>query len=295
MDSEHLLPFTDTGFKLIFGTPENKILLLDFLNCLFKGERTIVDIEYQDKEQVNNMKDGRGIIYDIFCKTDTGEYIIVEMQNQRRSNFINRTVFYASQAIYRQGHKGYLWDYNIKDVYCVALMNFTDERFGDNLCTSAGLTIDGSGKQLSSLLRFYYIQLPLAKEDNADCVTSIESWTYILRNMDALKLPRYSDNKIFKHLKEVTDVASLSPKERARYDRDLKHFRDAYSLDKTYESILENAKNSMEKGREQGIIEGSIKKAFEIARNLKSTGLSTDAIAQATGLSIEEINAIEVN
>jgi predicted transposase/invertase (TIGR01784 family) len=120
---------------------------------------------------------------------------------------------------------------------------------------------------------------------------------YFEQKFGKIELPRYSEDKRYDYLREINDddILLMSPEERISYDRDLKHFRDAYSLDKTYESILENAKNSMEKGREQGIIEGSIKKAFEIARNLKSTGLSTDAIAQATGLSIEEINAIEVN
>jgi predicted transposase/invertase (TIGR01784 family) len=281
---KHVIPYTDTGFKLIFGTPKNKVLLLDFLNCLFKGERTIVDIEYRDKEQVNEIIDGRGIIYDIFCKTDTGEYIIVEMQNQKRDSFIDRTIFYASQAIYRQGKKGKLWDYDIKAVYCVALMNYTDEVFGDKLYASARLTIDESGKQLSPLLRFFYIQLPLAKEDEGGHTTSIESWTYVLHDMEALNLPRYSDNKIFKQLKKVTDIASLSPEERRRYDRDLKHLRDAYSLDRTYERRIKNA-------RIDGMTEGEMNGKLAVAQNLLKEGLPYDLIARATGFSIEEIRA----
>jgi predicted transposase/invertase (TIGR01784 family) len=286
--SEYVNPLTDTGFKLIFGSPENDLLLIDFLNCLFKGERKIVSIEYMDKEQISGVEGWRNIIYDVYCKTDTGEYVIVEMQNQRRENFIDRTVYYASQAICRQGQKGRLWNYDIKDVYCIAFMNYTDELFGDKLCSCAKLTIDGSGKQLTTLLRLYYIQLPLAKEDDADCVTSIESWTYILRNMNALNLPRYSDNEVFKYLKDVTDVASLSPKERARYERDLKNLRDAYSLDMTYEHGLKKAK-------EEGIAKGEALKAMNIARNLIKEKLPVDIIARATGLSIEEINAISLN
>jgi predicted transposase/invertase (TIGR01784 family) len=234
-ESNYIYPLTDTGFKVIFGTPKNKRLLIDFLNCLLKGEQTIVDIEYSDKEQVSDVQDERDIIYDIFCKTDKGEYVIVEMQRQRQTYFIERTIYYASRAISRQGMKG-RWSYDIKTVYCVAFMNFKLEKFGDKLCTEAGLTIDGSNEQLSPVLRFFYIQLPLAKEEeNAEYVTSLESWTYILHNMEALTLPRYSENKIFNYLKEVTDVAALSPEQRRRYERDLTNYWDACALDDEYE------------------------------------------------------------
>jgi predicted transposase/invertase (TIGR01784 family) len=102
--------------------------------------------------------------------------------------------------------------------------------------------------------------------------------------MNALNLPRYSDNEVFKYLKDVTDVASLSPKERARYERDLKDLRDAYSLDMTYEHGLKKAKD-----------EGKTEEKLSIARNLVRLNISPKVISSATGLSIDEINAIDLN
>jgi predicted transposase/invertase (TIGR01784 family) len=330
IDSKYLYPLTDTGFKVIFGTPKNKRLLIDFLNCLLKGEQTIVDIEYTDKEQVSDVREERDIIYDIFCKTDKGEYVIVEMQRQRQSNFIERTIYYAARALSRQGKKG-RWNYDIKTVYCVAFMNFMIEKFGDNLCTDAELTIKGSNEQLSPVLRLFYIQLPLAKEEeNAEYVTSLKSWTYILHNMEALNLPRYSDNKIFNYLKEVTDVAALSPEQRRRYERDLTNYWDACALDeeyerknkeyeirekdikirekdiktrekdiktrendiKTREKVIESKKKEYEK---EGMEKGEASKAISIARNLKKMNFSLTDICDITGLSVEDVNAISLN
>ena len=57
-------------------------------------------------------KDQRGIIYDVFCTTDTGEHIIVEMQNKSQAYFIDRSLFYASKTIVDQGVKGQ-WDYHL--------------------------------------------------------------------------------------------------------------------------------------------------------------------------------------
>jgi predicted transposase/invertase (TIGR01784 family) len=102
--------------------------------------------------------------------------------------------------------------------------------------------------------------------------------------MDALNLPRYSDNEVFKYLKDVTDVASLSPKDRARYERDLKDLRDAYSLDLTYEHGLKKAK-----------AEGKAEEKLSIAQNLIRLKISPNVISSATGLSIDEINAIDLN
>ena len=39
-------PFTDYGFKKIFGQEISKDLLIDFLNDLLKGERVITDLTF---------------------------------------------------------------------------------------------------------------------------------------------------------------------------------------------------------------------------------------------------------
>ena len=99
-------PFTDIGFKRIFGQEFSKPLLLDFLNNLLVGERKIENITFLDKEMPRDIEGERSIIYDVLCETETGEKIIVEMQNQRQPFFKQRSIFYASEAISRQARKG---------------------------------------------------------------------------------------------------------------------------------------------------------------------------------------------
>ena len=79
---KYINPFTDIGFKRIFGQEFSKPLLIDFLNNLLVGERQIVDITFLDKEQPGEFADDRSLIYDIFCRTSDDEHIIVEMQNR---------------------------------------------------------------------------------------------------------------------------------------------------------------------------------------------------------------------
>ena len=109
-------PFTDIGFKRIFGQEISKPLIIDFLNSLFLGEKHITNITFLDKEQPALFEDDRSLIYDIYCETDQKENIIVEMQNKSQPYFKNRSIYYVSEAIARQGEKGSGWKYHIDAV-----------------------------------------------------------------------------------------------------------------------------------------------------------------------------------
>ena len=57
-------PFTDMGFKRIFGQEINKDLLIDFLNALLEGEKRVKDIRFLDKELLPEYENDRSLIYD---------------------------------------------------------------------------------------------------------------------------------------------------------------------------------------------------------------------------------------
>ena len=69
---KYINPFTDVGFKLLFGQELSKPLLIDFLNNLLRGEREIKNITFLDKEQPAEYEEARSIIYDILCETSDG-------------------------------------------------------------------------------------------------------------------------------------------------------------------------------------------------------------------------------
>lgn len=82
-------PFTDVGFKRIFGQEINKDLLIDFLNALLEGEKRVKDIRFLDKELLPEYENDRSLIYDIYCTDENGEQFIVEMQNPSMSTSVN--------------------------------------------------------------------------------------------------------------------------------------------------------------------------------------------------------------
>ena len=43
----YINPFTDFGFKRLFGQEDSKVILIGFLNALFEGEFVVVDLVYR--------------------------------------------------------------------------------------------------------------------------------------------------------------------------------------------------------------------------------------------------------
>jgi predicted transposase/invertase (TIGR01784 family) len=279
--SKYINPFTDVGFKKIFGQEINKDLLIDFLNSLLKGERVINNVTFLDKEQVGEFKDDRSLIYDVYCETDSGEKIIVEMQNKPQPYFKSRSIYYAAQSVARQGEKGSEWCFDVKAVYCISFLNFRQTGISEKFRTDVALMDMQSKQQFSDKIRLIYLQLPLFTKEVAECENQFERWIYVLKNMEKLnRYPFEIKDKVFKKLIETCDVASWTREERIKYDRALKSYRDTIA-------VMEGQK---QEGRAEGIKEGEKKAQLTIARNLKHSGIPVDVISQNTGLSIEEIN-----
>jgi predicted transposase/invertase (TIGR01784 family) len=109
-----------------------------------------------------------------------------------------------------------------------------------------------------------------------------EKWLYVLKNMDVLeRLPKTFNCEAFRKLREISDVSKLSEADRIWYK---KTQRDYWDL----KGVIEGAE-------EKGIEKGEVQKAIIIARNLKKMNMSTKDISSATGLSIDEINDIDLN
>ena len=289
-------PFTDWGFKRIFGQETSKELLIGFLNDLLEGERHVTGLTFRDKEQLPETKDLRGIVYDIHCRTDTGERIIVEMQNHHQERFVDRSLYYAARSIVSQGETRD-WDYRLEPVYTVSFMNFIIKGH-DTLAkfrTDVTLADMEDGRAFSDRMRLVYLTLPLFRKGADECETNLERWIYTLKNMNKLEdIPFLADNPVFRYLADVADISALSQGDRQRYDESIKTMRDHISA---YETAINKglAKGRLEgkaEGKMEGIKEGLSLGAVQTARRMKTEGLSIELIARITGLSPEEIDGL---
>ena len=287
-------PLTDWGFKRIFGDKE---LLMDFLNSLLEGERVITDLSYLNTERLAEESDGRKTVYDLYCETDTGEYIIVEMQNKRQSFFKDRALLYMAKSVVDQAKKGNGWDFELTAVYGVYFVNFLLAKNEDSgyFCKDIAMIDKRTGKVFNNKFRQIYIELPRFMKSEADCDSFLEYWIYNLVNMNKLKEISFKDRKaIFGRLEKLASQANLTEEERWRLEEDWKNYNDFFNtLDFAKE---EGRAEGLEKGRseglEMGLEKGRSEEKSQIAKNLKAMGLSLEAIKQATGLSTEEIEKL---
>ena len=276
-------PFTDVGFKRIFGQEINKDLLIDFLNALLEGERQVKDIRFLDKELLPMYENDRRLIYDVYCTDENGEQFIVEMQNKEHVNFRERTIFYLSQAIARQGEKGVDWRFDLKAVYSVFFLNFMLTDLPRKLRTDIVLADRDTHEQFSDKMRYIFLQLPLFTKEESECDTDFERWIYVLKNMETLqRLPFKARNAVFQKLEEIVDIAAMSKEDRMKYDESIKVYRDRLA-------IIEYERR---KGLAEGLAKGERNKQIELARSLNRMGLATETAAQATGLAPEAIEQL---
>lgn len=285
--SKFINPFTDIGFKRIFGQEISKPVLIVFLNALLADERKIVDVKFLDKEKIGISEGNRSLIYDIYCETETGEHIIVEMQNKYQPYFKKRSIYYMSRSIVEQGERGSNWNYDIKAVYLVAFLNFKLSDISENFRTDVTLMDMKHRTVFSDKVRLIYLQLPYFTKEADDCENVFERIIYVLKHMDALKrMPWMLQDQVFKKLSEIAEVASLSKEEREQYDESLRHYRDTLVVMEG--QYLEGEK----KGHAEGLAEGELNKAKNVAKNLKAMGMELEDISKATGLSVAEIEKL---
>lgn len=298
-EGRYINPFIDWSFKRIFGTEDVKDILIGFLNAVFEGEHVITDIRYLNNELKPENVEGKTILYDLYCQTDKGDYIIVEMQNKDEHNFKDRSLFYISRCIAEQGLRGDEWNYKLHPVYGIFFLNFKLDRTlakdEHQSRTEVILADRETGEMFSDKFKEIFIELPRFNKTEQECESSYDQWIYILKNLETMDVIPFTErNAIFARLGETASRLNLNDAERVRYNDELKKYRD-------YFSTLDYAKDSgrregEEKGREEGRVEGigigEKRKQLEIALNLKTMGLSPEQIKSATGLSITEIEEL---
>jgi len=291
--SKYINPFTDEGFKRIFGRESSKSTLIDFLNALLDGEKHIVDLTYRDKEQISDIDADKCIIYDIFCKTDKGENLIIEMQNKTQGYFQNRIVYYTARAITEQGMKGSEWHYELSAVYTIVFMNFRMSCFGDAFRSDVGLMERSRHEAFSDKMRMIFLQLPsFPYKDEHLCQTQLDRWIYLLLTMEASNDMDWAQSYTpFKKVLDLCELAKLSPDERFRYEQSLKHYRDNLAcLDAAKQEGMDiGYERGVEQGTKQGIEKGISQGVARVAQRMLDHGLSLDVISKTTGLSADEI------
>jgi predicted transposase/invertase (TIGR01784 family) len=276
MKAKYVNLFTDFGFKKIFGEEASKPILIDFLNALLP-EIQIKDLNFKDKEKLGRSDEDRRLVYDIYCENNNGEKIIVELQKAKQNYFKDRTVYYATFPIQEQAERGD-WDYKLKAVYCVGILDFKfdEDKSNDREVIHTVELKNQKNKVFYDKLKFVYLEMPHFQKSESELTSRLDKWLYFIKHLeDFQSIPEIFKDAIFQQAFQKAEIAKYDADERFEYEYSLKGYRDT--------------KNIFDTAMMESQVQGEIKGKKDMAKILKEKGVSIEIIALSSGLSIEEI------
>lgn len=290
MKAKYINPFTDFGFKKIFGEEASKPLLLDFLNALLPESDKIASLSFKNNEQLGQIEFDRKAIYDIYYENEKGEKFIVELQKAKQNYFKERTIYYSTFPIQEQAEKGE-WNYNLKAVYCIGILDFTfDDYENEPEKTEVIHTIklkNQNGKTFYDKLTYIYLEMPNFKKTETELNSRIEQWLYFIKHLEDFQtIPSIFNDEVFSKAFEKAEIAKYGEIELEHYQSSLKIFRDNKAV---FDYAITTAK---EIAFDEGKLKGKLKGKLEIARSLKALEIEINVISRSTGLSIQDIEKL---
>ena len=293
MSGRYINPYTDFGFKYLFGTEPNKENTLELVNALLQGREHIRSLTLIPTEQLGDTQDDRRSVFDVYCENEQGDKIIIEMQKADQPWFKDRSVYYSSFPIRSQGEKG-KWLFGLKAVYTIGILNFVfdDDKDDEEYYHHVVQLMDVEKKTVFyDKLTYIYLEMPKFRKTEDELVTMIDKWLYALKHLpDLLERPKALQERIFRKFFDVAEIAALSKEEYAKYWESEKIFYDNVGA-----FMAARAKGIAEgeaKGRAEGRAEGIEENKRENARKMKAKGYKAEDIAEITGLPVSEIDTL---
>ena len=294
-------PFTDFGFKKLFGEEDSKEYLIDFLNSVFHDFiPKIQELTYHKNEHLGNKKLDRNVVFDLYCKDPQGNRFIIELPKAKQDYFKQRTLFYTTFAIQEQAKKGKEWDFNLSPVYCISLLNFCLDNNKNNKYITKAKVLDIDNHQtVIEELNFAFIECPKFTKDIKKDSSMQDKWIYVLTHLNELQnKPEELQEKLFEEFFQKANILKLNPKELRDYNASITYYRDIHNIEAQNfekgksEGLEEGLQKGLQKGLQTGLVEGEIKAKLEIAKKMKLRNIPIEFIIEDTGLTKEQIERI---
>ena len=275
-----LSPKLDVVFQALFGEVGNESITKGFLETILERKIDSIDLS-RNPILRREFKDEKLGVLDIIAKLDENEICNIELQIVDKKNIIERILYYWSRLYSRQIKSGE--DYKILQKAIVILItDFKIENLEElDYHSRWKIMEDKQGKKiiLTQKLEIDIIELPkiIGKEKEQD---NLLDWLYFLENPKSERVTeKMKENE---NLKEaVKKLDNLSEDEKMQRIADL---RQKAIMDE--KAIYEKG---LEVGIEKGIMEGSQKEKIEIAKKMLELKIDKETIAEATGLTEQEI------
>jgi len=288
----------DDVFKLVFGRESTKDVMIEFLNQVIP-DRKIVDLEFIDKEMHPLERDAKGVVYDMFCKTDSGARIIVEVQRRKQPFYPERAIYYSTFQIQRQVEAG-ADSYDFLPVYVINILNFKMDNHKDcmDVKTVYRLYEEKSHRLLTDRVTFIFIELPrFCKSMDELDGNVLEGMYFCFKNMAVLDgRPEVLTHQIFNKIFEVSELYNMDKETRDKVihkmttERDLRN-QMAYARQEAIEmGLAEGRAKGLAEGRTEGLAAGRAEGRAEGREEGREEGLRLAVNRMLdSGMSVEQV------
>lgn len=288
----------DWAIKRLLRQKANFGVLEGLLTVLLGEEVTIVELLESESNQLTSEDKFNRV--DIKAKNSKGEIIIVEVQNTRELDYLERILYGVAKAITEHISLGKRY-FEVKKIYSVSILyfdigsgsdylyhgqnSFVGVHTGDYLRVSTKEK-DAIIPRLPSEVYPEYFLIRVNEFDKV-AVTPLEEWIKYLKTgciSPDTKAPGLAEAR------EKLIYYNMTPEERHAYDEHLNAMMIQNDVLDT--AKLEGLIEGREEGRKQGIEQGIEQERLSNARKMKDKGLDYETIADITGLSAEEIEKL---
>ena len=287
----------DDVFKLVFGQESTKDVMIEFLNRVIE-DRVIVDLEFMDKEMKSLDRDKKDSIYDMFCKTDDGSRIVVEVQRRKQESYIERSIYYSTFQIRNQVEAG-SGDYRFCPVYVINILDFNIEenRGNPDVKTVFRFYEEKSHTLLTDRLTLIYLELDKFKKTLSELDGDVlEGFYFCMKNMHRMdECPPVFEHGIFKRMFDISELIGMDEVTRSKVlikmttERDLRNQMAYARKEAIAEGLAEGREKGLAEGRAEGLVEGRAEGVKEVAVRMLAMGMSVEQVAQATLLDVKEV------
>ncbi len=243
-------PRVDFAFKKLFGSEENKDLLISLINAIVSEDDQVVEVELKNPYNLADYRAGKISILDIKAKAENGRWFNVEMQIREDNNFDKRAIYYWAKLVTEQLSEGMMYK-ELKKTISINILDydFVPDTEEVHSCYKIINTATGKDDRLHDVFELHYIELKKFTKTSHQIQSALDRWSSFLttaHQLDREHTPKElaSDKNIVKAIAAIDRM--FNEEERQVYDIRMQEFIDVAS------AIATGAEKNIEKGRVEG-------------------------------------------
>lgn len=266
-----LNPRVDFAFKKLFGSAENKDLLISFINAVVSKENQIVDLTLLNPYNHKDYPADKLSILDIKATDEQGRQYNIEMQITDQVYYNQRVLYYWSKLYASQLQQGDAFP-ELKKTISINILNFNyfdQEHDYHNVFKILNVR---SHNSYFEDLELHFIELEKFDKDILHLKTALDRWANFLKRAqkytrDDLPTVMRQEPTIAKAF-QVLETLYLTKEERDVYEARLKWLRDEEC--------------ALMKAHLDGKLEGISEATNEMAQKMLLAGIDPEIVNKIT-------------